>query len=354
MAVAVKGTSEIRPQESSSGRLPMISLAGAGYVVIAIAAVVFGVPRLWHSGVSPWLVPALGSFVDVAGLFVVVLTCAAALIALGLAIAGQNPPQGTRAGVFTVLAGTILILLVSLRIGTMLERYVFFNDQNMIGRQVIGMIGSESTRLLVGASLTAVIGLVLLGAALVQFRRPEFQAFLPSFEYQGWFRARSYKASQGLRVRRLTLLGVWILLGSGVYSLIANDTLRSANKNWSLTLPFSSGQSLTLLPDIAITVPLLLIALSAWIGWRIVNFPAFADFLIATEAELNKVSWTTRKRLIQDTIVVLVTVLLFSLFLLVVDQAWGWALTRDIPFVGRIVPKPAPADPATVAREVEW
>ena len=32
------------------------------------------------------------------------------------------------------------------------------------------------------------------------------------------------------------------------------------------------------------------------------------DFLIATEAEMNKVSWTTRKRLVKDTIVVLVTV----------------------------------------------
>ena len=40
---------------------------------------------------------------------------------------------------------------------------------------------------------------------------------------------------------------------------------------------------------------------------------------IATEAEINKVSWTTRKRLIQDTTVVLVTVFLFTLFLFVVD-----------------------------------
>ena len=50
-----------------------------------------------------------------------------------------------------------------------------------------------------------------------------------------------------------------------------------------------------------------------WRAWRgMVNFPAFADFLIATEAEMNKVSWTTRKRLVQDTIVVLTTVVLMT------------------------------------------
>ncbi len=32
-----------------------------------------------------------------------------------------------------------------------------------------------------------------------------------------------------------------------------------------------------------------------WLAWRVVNVPSFADFLIATEAELNKVSWTTRR-----------------------------------------------------------
>jgi preprotein translocase SecE subunit len=74
-----------------------------------------------------------------------------------------------------------------------------------------------------------------------------------------------------------------------------------------------------ILPQVRFTVPLLLAALSLWFAWRLVNYPVFADFLIATEAELNKVSWTTRKRLFQDTIVVLVTVLLMAGFLLIVD-----------------------------------
>jgi preprotein translocase subunit SecE len=79
---------------------------------------------------------------------------------------------------------------------------------------------------------------------------------------------------------------------------------------------------LTLLPSIQYTVPLLLILGSIWLAWRTVNMPAFADFLIATEGEMNKVSWTTQKRLIQDTIVVLVTVFLMAVFLFVVDYGW--------------------------------
>jgi preprotein translocase SecE subunit len=80
--------------------------------------------------------------------------------------------------------------------------------------------------------------------------------------------------------------------------------------------------TLTLLPSLALTVPLLLLAVALWLAWRIVNMPAFADFLIATEAELNKVSWTTQRRLVQDTIVVLITVLLMAGFLFLMDQGW--------------------------------
>jgi preprotein translocase SecE subunit len=86
-------------------------------------------------------------------------------------------------------------------------------------------------------------------------------------------------------------------------------------------------QTIPLLPNVQYTVPILVIALSLWLAWRIVNLPVFADFLIATEAEMNKVSWTTRKRLYQDTIVVLVTVVLMALYLLFMDLIWKELLT---------------------------
>jgi preprotein translocase SecE subunit len=75
-------------------------------------------------------------------------------------------------------------------------------------------------------------------------------------------------------------------------------------------------------------MPIVLAAGAVWVSWRAVNWPTFADFLIATEAEINKVSWTTRKRLVQDTIVVLVAVFLMTAFLFVVDILWIKVLTN--------------------------
>jgi preprotein translocase SecE subunit len=81
--------------------------------------------------------------------------------------------------------------------------------------------------------------------------------------------------------------------------------------------------NLVLLPHIRYTLPLLVLpALALWFAWRVVNVPVFADFLIATEAELNKVSWTTRRRLFQDTVVVLTTMVLLAALLFAMDQMW--------------------------------
>ncbi|MFQ3592916.1 MAG: preprotein translocase subunit SecE [Gemmataceae bacterium] len=80
--------------------------------------------------------------------------------------------------------------------------------------------------------------------------------------------------------------------------------------------------SITLLPSLQYTVPLLVILAGLWLSWRLVNVPTFADFLIATDGEMNKVSWSTQKKLVQDTIVVLVTMLLMAVFLFMVDFAW--------------------------------
>jgi len=83
---------------------------------------------------------------------------------------------------------------------------------------------------------------------------------------------------------------------------------------------------LLVLPQVRFTLPVLLVVFLVWFAWRIVNVPAFADFLIATEAEMNKVSWATRRQLIQDTVVVLVTVVMMTVFLLFADVLWSQVL----------------------------
>ena len=63
-----------------------------------------------------------------------------------------------------------------------------------------------------------------------------------------------------------------------------------------------------------------------WVIFRIIHFTPFAEFLIATEAEMNKVSWTSKDDLYRATTVVLATVVLMALFLFVVDWLWLFIL----------------------------
>jgi len=63
-----------------------------------------------------------------------------------------------------------------------------------------------------------------------------------------------------------------------------------------------------------------------WLIFRIAHFQPFAEFLIATEAEMNKVSWTSKEDLYRATTVVLATVVLMAVFLFVVDWLWLFIL----------------------------
>ena len=113
-------------------------------------------------------------------------------------------------------------------------------------------------------------------------------------------------------------------------TLVNNRWLVTQTGNWTVRTPFFGPEGFILLPDLRVTFPLLFVALSLWFAWRVVNHTSFADFLIATEAEMNKVSWSTRAQLVRDTLVVLATVFIITAFLFVVDIFWGWILSRSV------------------------
>jgi len=60
------------------------------------------------------------------------------------------------------------------------------------------------------------------------------------------------------------------------------------------------------------------IGIAALILW-IANRPASADFLIATESEMKKVSWSTKKEIIGSTKVVIVFMVVIAAILFAVD-----------------------------------
>jgi preprotein translocase SecE subunit len=305
MAVAVKNEPEATPR-SPLNRLAVGSWLGIAYVVGSIAVVFHALPALWWE-----LTADLNKFVAGSLLFMVVLAAAAGALALGLVLLHRHPIHGLRAGIFVGLVGLLIIGWIATSLGGLLET-----------RELTETVG------LVATAVPAA-GLLLLLVWL--YFRPGFGRWLGRVEDQGWFHAAGYKSNQGVRVRRGTILALLVLGGCGVYTLLHHGSLDRAG-DWEFVVPFTAEThpvtgattylTVPLLPDARYTVPLLLLGLILWVSWRIVNWPVFADFLIATEAEMNKVSWTTRRRLFQDTIVVLVTVFLLTAFLFVVDVVW--------------------------------
>ena len=146
------------------------------------------------------------------------------------------------------------------------------------------------------------------------------------------------------------MLGIILPWRGRRYSLYNHGTLNTVDNNWTVRIPFSE-RFLFLLPDVKFTVPLLIAAAGLWLAFRVVHLPVFADFLIATEAEADKVSWPTRKSVIQDTIVVLTTVFMLTVFLFLVDVGWGWLLSRNV--VGVIRQTDAPAKTAAQQTNAE-
>lgn len=73
--------------------------------------------------------------------------------------------------------------------------------------------------------------------------------------------------------------------------------------------------------------------------WRLTNKPTNVDFLIATDTEMKKVNWTSRKELIGSTKVVIVFMFLIALFLFLIDIVFSYffyviTVLRNSPFGG--------------------
>ncbi len=66
----------------------------------------------------------------------------------------------------------------------------------------------------------------------------------------------------------------------------------------------------------------LLLVVGLWAAYRLVNLPQFADFLIAVEAEMAKVSWPQRTELIRASAVVLLTIFALAAVLAGFDLVW--------------------------------
>ncbi len=62
----------------------------------------------------------------------------------------------------------------------------------------------------------------------------------------------------------------------------------------------------------------LFVVLALLILW-LVNKPSIADFMVASEGEMKKVSWSSRKEIAVSTFIVIALVILLAIFLGITD-----------------------------------
>jgi preprotein translocase subunit SecE len=74
-------------------------------------------------------------------------------------------------------------------------------------------------------------------------------------------------------------------------------------------------------------LPTVVLFFGIWLGYRLVNLPSFADFLIAVEAEMNKVSWPSRTELIRSSMVVIILMFGLTAVLFSYDLILRWFLS---------------------------
>ncbi len=110
-----------------------------------------------------------------------------------------------------------------------------------------------------------------------------------------------YKRGQGKYTRLFSAFGVVLIAGLGCWQLYVK--LEGADLGLWFETMVPAG---------------LFVVLTLLIFW-LVNKPTVADFMIAAEGEMKKVSWSSRKEIAVSTFIVIVVVIIVALLLGVTD-----------------------------------
>lgn len=109
-----------------------------------------------------------------------------------------------------------------------------------------------------------------------------------------------YKSGQGKNARLGTAISVFIVAAVGCW--ILHQKLITLDNPWLDTM-----------------IPVIVCAISAALIYWVSNIPSVADFLIAAEGEIKKVSWSNRKEIANSTMIVIFVVVALSALLGVID-----------------------------------
>src|SRR3954452_14684033 len=117
-----------------------------------------------------------------------------------------------------------------------------------------------------------------------------------------------YKSGQGYWTRMGTLLAV------GVLGLMLAYTLWNQIPSSFFPNDAATGR------QVGIWVAVGFILIYGFISLRLMNKPSNVDFLIATDSEMKKVNWTSKKELIGSSKVVIFFMFLIAIILFILDM----------------------------------
>ncbi|MCL2623883.1 MAG: preprotein translocase subunit SecE [Planctomycetaceae bacterium] len=155
------------------------------------------------------------------------------------------------------------------------------------------------------------------------------------------FSTKLYKNSQGRVVRRSTMIGIIVIIAWGALKFVQTNTGPWVMQTIAWLVRFvtpavpegvkpADAEGLAALPHIIQSTGVLyligsiIVLFGIWLAFRIVNIPRAAEFLIAVEAEMIKVSWPNNKELYVTTIVVITVMMIFCVLLACYDLVWHY------------------------------
>jgi preprotein translocase SecE subunit len=123
-------------------------------------------------------------------------------------------------------------------------------------------------------------------------------------------RATIYKQGQGYWVRLMSAIGFGLLVMMGVVWIW--DQLSGAQISDIESVYIQGG------------VSILVVVICGIIGFHFIGRKAkFVDFMIATEGEMRKVNWSTKREIVGSTILVIMLTLFIAVFCQIADLVFS-------------------------------
>ncbi len=128
-----------------------------------------------------------------------------------------------------------------------------------------------------------------------------------------------YKRGQGKYTRSTTFV-----VGAVIGVLVGHYVWKRLNGS---DLGYWTTSSVSVGLYMVYGIPLVIFAGIVAVMYMVVNRPRSADFMIATEGEMKKVSWSSRREIVGGTKVVITTTFILAMMLWIVDMAFGMLFT---------------------------